>query len=373
MKCAYKIATAMLLLVVFLLCGCSVAADGPEAQLGNQATVENPFSSSATTEPTSAPQPSASEPAAPTKPNSSMDMGMTSFGPIGDYSRDEYGHYWLYEGGQMHMQFNLEATGQSAINYAQQGIGVLMFLDGRAQPYRLSANGEVSYCHILYPVFDEITQNYCFDTYFDPVTGKEGDALEFYAITIPNPTWESTDPPSGFMYSHGGCTCGTRLKFGATPQETETPALNDRIAAREITYVDTTFKEVGGWSDQELLMRFEHKMYVNGDDKRIVYNLTADDQIELQFEIWGTPYMKYGLMFYVDNQPISTTQEILFDMQSGKKAVISVTLSLSDFDGEFALYAALIPRNYWTTEVPAPAFLMLGSTYFLLDDPKPEG
>lgn len=373
MKCAYKIVTAMFLLVVFLLCGCSVAPDTTGAQLGNQATMKNPFSSSATTAPISAPQPSASEPADPTKPNSSMDMGMTSFGMIGNYSRDEYGHYWLYEGGQMHMQFNLGATGQSAINYAQQGIGVLMFLDGRAQPYRLSEDGELSYCHILYPTFDTQTQTYYFDTYFDPVTGQEGDALEFYAITIPNPTWESTDPPSGFMYSHGGCTCGTRLKFGATPQEAGTPTLNERIAASEITYIDATYEEIGGWSDQELLMRFEYEMFVNGDDKRIIYNLTDDDQVELQFEIWGTPYMEYGLMFYVDNHPISALKDILFDMESGKKTVITVTLSLEDFDGEFALYAALIPRNYWTTEVPAPAFLTLGSTYFLLDDPKPEG
>ena len=270
------------------------------------------------------------------------------------------------------MPFDLMATGQSAINYAQQGIGVLMFLDGRAQPYRLSEDGELSYCHILYPTFDTQTQTYYFDTYFDPVVGKEGDALEFYAITIPNPTWESTDPPGGFMYSHGGCTCGTRLKFGATPQEAETPALNDRIAALEITYVDTTFKEIGGWSDRELLQRFEYKMYVNGEEKRIIYDLNADDQVELRFEIWGTPYMEYGLMFYVDNQPISAMKGILFDMESGKKTVVTVTLSLSEFDGEFALYAALIPRNYWTTEVPVPAFLTLGSTYFLLDDPKPE-
>lgn len=102
-----------------------------------------------------------------------------------------------------------------------------------------------------------------------------------------------------------------------------------------------------------------------------MYEWTARDSVELQFIVWGTPDVRYGLMFYVDNQPISAEQEILFDMKPGKKTVITINIDLSDYDGECVIYAALIARNRLTTPVRTQASLHLSKTYYLLDDPKP--
>jgi hypothetical protein len=303
-----------------------------------------------------------------------------SFGIRGDREVDEMGHFYRYGEKEMCLPFVLGANGQTKFDTAKQGFGILLFLDGQPQPYRVGADGELTYFHVFYPDFNLIkpsNEEVIYDLYITPVTGEKGDMLELWATTISYPHWQTSDPSTGWKYTFGGIQFGTRVKMDATPKA-EKPDIAERIGDVDISYVDTTFQEVGDWSDQELIERYAYTWFVNDwqpkPGEAYYYNFTPSDSVELRFEIWGTPYVRYGLMFYIDNQPISAQQEIVFDMQSGKKTIVTITLNLSDFDGECVVYAALIPRNAKTPEnFNTVSFLDMSKAYFLVEYPNPVG
>lgn len=374
---------AIIFAVALLLSGCAVSSGTTGMQLATWPTVEDIFTLPTTTAPvtpTAPTVPGGTQATEPTKPAQSIEPGGLGFGPDGEnWEKDEMGRIYRYEGGQMCLPFMLQASGQALIDCVEKGIGILLFLDGQPQPYRIEENGELAYFHVLHPDYNTqkpITQEVHFDIYFTPVTGQEGDVLELWSTTIQCPNWQTSDPQTAWKYTFGGIQAGTRVKLYAKPEE-EMLKIMERVSCVDISYVDTTSKEVGGWSDQELTRRYDYTWFVDGRRPKLgdgyIYDFQASDSVELRFEIWGTPYVRYGLMFYIDNQPISSRHEILFDMQSGKKTIVTVTLDLSDFDGECVVYAALIPRNAKTPEnFNTIAFLNMSKTFFLLDDQEPE-
>ena len=254
-------------------------------------------------------------------------------------------------------------------------------VDGQPQPYRVAEEGELAYFHVLYPAFDTenalFAQFYYFDLYFTPIAGEAGETVEFFCSTICDPDWQTGEPLTAWNYTFGATQLGTRLKLNAVPPKIEKPEVTERINSVDISYVDTSYSEIAGWSDMDLIEKYDFEFKVDGQPYpgvkgSKIYDVSADKLVELRFEVWGTPYVKYGLMFYVDNQPISGQEVIHFDMKNGQKTVITVMMDLSDFDGEAAIYAALIPLNCRTTEILTMAFLNMGKTYYMVDDPKPE-
>lgn len=375
---------SMILFAALLLSGCVSAQRDTLPQLGSAPTVEDIFTIPLTTLPSVTNAPGVTQPnqtTQPTKPNSGS-LGGMGFGiDSDDMLIDAYGSYYLYEGDEMCLPFSIEATGQTAVNCVEYGVGILLFLDGQPQPYRAGKDGELAYFHIFYPDFDlnkvdEIfPQKVIYDLYFTPVVGEAGDTVEFYAATISTPNWQRGDPQMGFKYTSGSMAIGTRLLMEATPPATAKPEVTERIHTLDITQVDASYFEIGSWSDRELIEKYDYEFYVNGQTASVtrttaIYGISADEEVELRFEVWGTPSVDYGLMFYVDNQPISSEQTIHFDMENGKKTVITVTMDLIDFDGECVVYAALIPRNGRTTEILTFAFIDMVTTYYLRDDQK---
>lgn len=369
---------AHILVTAFLLCGCASGQVSTPVQLGSKPTVDDIFTAPVTTAPTVA---NATEPMGttePIKPSQSIPMGGIGFGPSGDHLMDEYGHYFPYDGGEMCMTFRLQASGQTKISCAQDGVGVLFFLGGQPQPYRFGEDGELCYFHILYPQFDVSSgedEEIYFDLYFTPVSGAQGEMVEFFVNPILCPEWTTADSQAGFKYTFGSCYSGSRLKMNVAAPKAEKPEVMERVKTVDITYKDVSPLEIAGWSDRDLIMKNSFRFRVDGrgvKTNNYIYDFSASDSVELRFEIWGTPYVKYGVMFYIDNQPISAQQKILFDMKNGQKTVITVTVDMSDFDGECAIYAALIPLNCRSTEIITTAFLSFSKTYILLDDPEPE-
>ena len=60
-----------------------------------------------------------------------------------------------YTGGEMTLPIFLESSGR----VQTVGIGILLFLDGKPQPYRLEGESEYTYLHIFYPTSNRILEN----------------------------------------------------------------------------------------------------------------------------------------------------------------------------------------------------------------------
>lgn len=354
MKQRKRFSAAILILAVLSLVSCSTV---PE-QAGSMATVENIFTQPKPEE-TGAPE-------TPTNPPEPDGLGTIRLSPAGEPLQDSVGLYRLYEGGEMHLPYVIETTG----TIADQGVGILLFLDGRPQPYKTAENDTYQYLHTFYPAPGEA---YTADICFSPVTGQAGDALELYAATILNPDYTLADGDAGFLYTTGSAVSFTRLKYNATPSSEEPELRNDRITALNVSYIDTEFLEISGWSDRDLMEKMESHLSVNGVDdtgKCMVYGVSAGEPVKLRYEVWGSPYVQYGLVIFVDNEPVFPADGNLIPVtvKNGQKTVIEAELDMTGFDGESVVYGMLVPRNYRTSEIPTQVFLDNSSTFFLVSD-----
>lgn len=305
----------------------------------------------------------------PQKPGASHNtMGGINIGPEGQPLMDEIGPYRLYEGGELSMPFAIHATG----SIGDQGIGILLFLDGMPQPYKIEENGAYQYMHTFYPTSGEA---YLADISFIPVTGQSGDTLELYAATILDPDFCIEEGIKGFVYTHGSVVSGTRLRFDAAPPSCDDLISNHRLISQTSSYIDSSFSEISGWSDTDLMEKIEAHLYVNDvDDEKdcILYGVTADEPVRIRYEVWGSPYVHYSLIVFLDNVPVFTAEEEILSVtiQNGKKTVIEAELDMTGFDGESVVYVMLVPRNYRTSEIRTLAFLNSSRTFFLVSDEK---
>lgn len=213
------------------------------------------------------------------------------------------------------------------------------------------------------------------DVYFTPAAGQQGDMLELYALTLPNPSHRLSDGGSGFSFTHGSCVSGTQLKYEAAPPISN-PAEHDiRLTDLHIRYDDTTSEEISGWSEMDLMERVESHTYVNGlsdSGSNIVYGVISQQPVTLRYELWGSPYVRYGLVWFLDNVPVFSSDDTLqsVEVRGGQKTIIEASLDMTDFDGESVVYAILVPRNYRSSEVLTMGYLDAGQTFYLVEQEK---
>ena len=308
---------------------------------------------------------------ASTTPKESGDLGSLSAGLHDDCPSDDYGPYITYTGGEMSMGYEIGSSGK----VRESGIGILLFLDGQPQPYRLEGESTYTYLHTFYPEKPSMVV----DFYFTPVTGQEGDDLEMYALAILNPEYRpSVGPQQMMVFTSGSVGAGWRLKFEATPPEADFPEKQHRLYDAEITSENASYGDVFEWSEEDLRERLDSRSYVNDaphNGQNRVYNITADTPVDLRYELWGTPYIKSSVIFYVDNEPVYTSDGLPFDMAvaSGEKKILTAKLDMTGFTGESVLYIVRVPRNYHTSEIRTYGFIQGEGTWFLLAGEKPAG
>lgn len=359
MRSNRKYAFLLACILTVLLSACAPKAQVPENTIDNNPVVENLFTAPVESAPENLNLPSQSTEEA----TSSMQIA-----PTGEALQGATGPYRIYGGGQFHIPYSILTTGSGT----DQGIGLLFFLDGRPQPYQVGENGQTENMHVFYPT-DGVE---CIaDIYFTPITGQQGDMLELYALALSNPDHSLSDGVQGFSLTHGACASGTQLKLEASPPESAPTGHEIRLTDLQITYEDTKYGEIGGWSEMELMERVESHTYVNGvidTGESIVYGVSSRQPVTLRYELWGSPYVRYGLVWFVDNVPVFSSNETLLSVQvrSGQKTVIEAALDMTGFDGESVVYAILVPRNYRSSEVLTMGFLDAGRTFYLVGQEK---
>lgn len=262
--------------------------------------------------------------------------------------QDEYGVYFPYAGGDMHMPIDFCLEG----NILPYGVGFYLFLDGYPQPYKLSEDGEYSYMHIVYPTSGEY---FSMDFSFIPITGNPGETVWLEISIVTYPDYYPTNPDNTMTFECGPLAYPMpmyRIQLQADPPEQEWLEWDDHLVSAEVSYVDVTDAEVGGWTLEQLQTDMEYKVYVNRVETRYLDNFDPEDGcVDLRVEVWGTPNVSYHLVLAVNSRLATTNEEkyILFDMQQGKKAVIEATLALVDYEAKDYynfISVILVPRNF---------------------------
>ena len=346
------------LCISLILGGCAPSID-PAEDATTEPTVADNF-----TEPTAEPTTN------PTKPTGGR-SGSLSMG-FENTLTDEKGHFYQYEGGEMHMPFSIRASGTCA----EHNYGILLFVDGQIQPYKTPDNDNYSYMHTFNPERRILTE-----LIFTPLTGDEGDVLEicFAGIYWPDYSYIE-DGHKGMIITSGAMEGLTRLKMSATPNTVDCPGVTDRLLSWTVSQEPLTSKDTRGWTEQDFQEKMEFSFKVNPDVMKnrrsdMVWNISEDEPIKIRFEVWGNPYVHYGLVLFVDNEPVSVAPENLMflTVEEGYKTIVEAEIDMTGFDGESVIYAALIPRNARSTDIHTMSWPTM-SNYFLLyeEDPVPK-
>ena len=308
-------------------------------------------------------------PSLPSRPPKQTDLRYLklSFSGVADYDSD--GEFISNTGGELCYPLCMESEGAVQTH----GVGVLLFLDGRVQPYRLEGEETYTYLHIFHPESTGTTV----DLYLTPITGQPGDTLEFYVYAMPQPDYlPSMGPATMMSYTSGALGTVMRVQFQASPPDAVFPEKSLRLTTPEISYVDVSTADVKGWSETDLRERVANRFYLNGQANHTIsclYGASTDSPLDLCLEVWGSPYVEHGVVFFVDNEPVfGPDGETLFlTIRSGQKTVVNTKLDMSDFSGESVVYAVLVPRNYKTSEILTRAFVDGTENWFVLSGENP--
>ena len=348
----------LIVLLSLLLIGCTSIKQQETTQ---SPTVENVF-----TQPTATTAETFTQDSQP--PEDSQALGSVIIGAAGDSQKDEKGTFYTYNGGEMVLPFRVEGSGSIVCS----GIGILLFVDGLPQPYKTEGT-DYGFLHTFFPPDNE---DYTVDLVFTPVTGKAGDDLEVYAVSVLAPNYSYTSKDSqAFPYTGGSPSAGFRLKYQQTPPEETFPKESLWLSNVEIRKESLSFSEIGDWSEQELQENLEYHFFANNildTSAPYVYEVEGAQPIHLRYEVFGSPYVRYHLVFFVDNQPVASRDgtPIFVDVENGQKTVVEAQLDMTGFDTESVLYAVLVPQNYFSTPVRTFAFATPSSPIFLLEGAK---
>lgn len=359
----------IMLISMTLLIGC-VAVSDFAGSLATVADLFEPTTNLGVT--TTSPGSVATEPAKPGMP--SFDALFPGFpNTLGNISQkfreepqpDETGRKcFVYQGEDVTIPFQVEGCGL----LVEHGVGFLLLVDGKPQPYRTSANGEYSYMHgfkkedctYIYSMKDPDGNNVDYyrldvDFIFEPVTGKKGDYLECKIVRMYYPDYSQETlgdyriRPYTLASKISQFSC--LLKITEDVPHTQHVMVPDRLYDWELTTTDVSAKEIEGWTDDDILKNVRTKCYVNGLDMSkhngMFWNVTKDDVIEVRFEVYGSPLLEFSLVYFINNRPVSVSDEdfVTFRLNNGQKTIFTAKLDISDFDGEAHIYCVLVARN----------------------------
>ena len=153
-----------------------------------------------------------------------------------------------------------------------------------------------------------------------------------------------------------------------SPPASEIPALTDRVIRVSQEYIDLTAAEAEMFNSGEYQKEVEYEIYVNNRKSYgNLFSVTDDDQLEMEFELKGSTVADFGLVLYLDNQPVSVSAEdvIFVRTQNGKKMTVKAQIDLSGFDGEGVFYAVIVPRNYRSDQLGGSCLLTILGPYYL--------
>ena len=228
-----------------------------------------------------------------------------------------------YDGGEMRIPFQYQAGRDADL----VGLGLMVFLDGQPQPYKISEEGEYKYLHTFTQVDGEG------ELIFTPVCGKAGDTLELYAVLTPAPDWLPQETRDGVSYPRSydlyapQAVTGVLLRFHADPEvAADFPQVRDRIKAIETVEEEFTTSDhnelwqVYGWSQSTSYRETPRDVTANivFTDEYKEHNYSAYSPMSLAAVMrWGFAGERASLSFVQEYQDyaynVKETSEVKFE------------------------------------------------------------
>lgn len=285
-----------------------------------------------------------------------LDGYINSHGYAGETMTDGNGMpYIIYCGGELRIPYELSAS-----NVGNQEIGVLIFVDGQLQPYKTAEDDTMQYMHRFVPHKQKLSENFI----FTPITGETGDNLLicFMAIIDPGVYIER-----GYTRWYWESSNRLYLRYEVDPPEPQYPKTPDRVkVVRIVTEEDAGL--TGGWSEEDLEYRTAFQFYVNDRHVDSIDTVDSSEPLRLRLTLWGTDQNQYGVVFFVNHQPISVEPEDLVYVRNelGEKVTVEAEVDISDLSGNVLVYAMVTGREKMVDTYNDCGFAVPTRSYFFV-------
>ena len=218
-------------------------------------------------------------------------------------------------------------------------IGVLLFVDGVAQPYKaVYADGaELSEAY-MQTFHLEYEQQENFRMVFQPVTGKAGETVSVMAVTILKPSFvaEGENNPRYGFYHGESATIPRHISFAvdAPPQAAAVPTADYNITELPKDVVDT----MAAWGSLEDL-----------DTTAVLSLVTEDGNVirsdgktaKVTLRLYGGPEATFHITLFINHQPvrINNSDYLSVNTQKNKMAEATFQLDTAGLDKLNTIYA----------------------------------
>lgn len=285
-------------------------------------------------------------------------MATINHAPVAPTTNSNGDVEFTYNGGILELPYYVSTTGDAT------NIGFLIFLNGIPQPYSLSEEGSISYCHTINT--DPTGEAQIFSFFFSPITGTAGDTLDIQIASIYNPQFQP-DLVTSFGYGnyHQVLTASYKLTLLQTPpvfpaENKLSPIVeNMEELNSDLTpeIFDSVLTSVYGISAPDLNTLDTNVYLVVQFDTANVYNSVAvsRDSVHIDIYLCGIPNAKYRIVPYINHLPIAPAQEVT--LQKGSISVIGFDISASALSTPCTFYAIaspIEPSSYNSTDLYVP-------------------
>lgn len=243
---------------------------------------------------------------------------------------------FTYSGEPLEIPFYL--TG--AMDFSQE-IGLLIFVDGIAQPYSAVFPDGTKKAEAYMQAFElEKAAENRFNLVFQPVTGKTGDSLSIQAVTILSPSYmpAGTENPSYGIYHSENLTLPLQIAY-----EADAPAENKRTATDkyDITDIPKSVTDTNAYFDMDTLDTVNYLSIVpaDGEDNSILYS--QDGFATFKIMLYGGPEADNNITVFVNHQPVQLggADYLAVRTVKGKMVEATIILDVSSFGKLNTLYA----------------------------------
>ena len=292
---------------------------------------------------------------------------------------------FTYEGGELHVPFTRKHVSFYNENFelCTNKCGFLLFLDGRPQPYKLTQDGEYQYMHMAQVEEDETGE-----FVFTPVTGQEGDDLEFYALLVPAPDWGISDNPinARIVWWDGSSPIGNSraaaatVRMNQTPEELTQPEITDHMKNLSISqgewdnddtqYTLKGYARIDPATYGSLLQPGQIKplktigirhyaamtdwsytgTFLSGFEAwNYAYNVKEDSEVPLRYVFQSDLAQELDLIVYINNVPVTVDPDKRINVTGGgkEKTIVDFTLDMAGCGDVAMVYMVAVSRNYW--------------------------
>lgn len=304
----------MLLILMIMLTGCGTG----NKNKNDKATVENKFEK---------------------KDENNEDAIKGSSGQISYGYLDEKKDVYEYDGKDVEIPFYLENQGNK--NEGAATIGVLLFVDGNVQDYKIEANGKIQ---TMQKITLKPKERKEFKLIFTPVSGKKGEKVGVIAATIwnpdalpkeKNPIWGNIQQIGVSIPLEIKMECNGTNQLKATKKHVKVSNIPEEILNDwKNTYVSDEYDSL------DSSVNFEMESSVK--DKQILYG--KDRKVPITLKLYGGASVNEKITIFINNSPVKIDKKdyIKVKTQKGKMIKVTTNLDLSGYDRINSIYAIVM-------------------------------